>query len=62
MLHWSCNPPQERYNSGKSDLEKEIPAFTASLLDFIDPTFRTSDELAGYLAAPVLAPLPKGGG
>jgi uncharacterized protein involved in exopolysaccharide biosynthesis len=33
-------------------------AFTA---DLIDPTFRTPDELAGYLSAPVLAALPKGG-
>jgi uncharacterized protein involved in exopolysaccharide biosynthesis len=34
---------------------------TAFLLDFMDPTFRTPDELAGYLGAPVLASLPKGG-
>ena len=34
---------------------------TAFILDFMDPTFRTPDELAGYLGAPVLAALPKGG-
>lgn len=33
----------------------------AFVLDFIDPTFRTPDELAGYLEMPVLAALPKGG-
>ena len=33
----------------------------AFVLDFIDPTFRTPDELAGYLSTPVLAALPKGG-
>lgn len=33
----------------------------AFVLDFMDPTFRTPDELAGYLGAPVLAALPKGG-
>jgi uncharacterized protein involved in exopolysaccharide biosynthesis len=34
---------------------------TAFVIDFMDPTFRTPDELAGYLGAPVLAALPKGG-
>jgi len=34
---------------------------TAFALDFMDPTFRTPDELAGYLGAPVLGALPKGG-
>ena len=34
---------------------------TAFALDFMDPTFRTPDELAGYLGTPVLAALPKGG-
>jgi uncharacterized protein involved in exopolysaccharide biosynthesis len=34
---------------------------TAFVLDFIDPTFRTPDELAGYLGTPVLAALPRGG-
>ena len=34
---------------------------TAFVLDFMDPTFRTPDELAGYLGMPVLAALPKGG-
>jgi uncharacterized protein involved in exopolysaccharide biosynthesis len=34
---------------------------TAFVLDFMDPTFRTPDELAGYLGTPVLASLPKGG-
>jgi uncharacterized protein involved in exopolysaccharide biosynthesis len=34
---------------------------TAFVLDFMDPTFRTPDELAGYLGVPVLAALPKGG-
>jgi uncharacterized protein involved in exopolysaccharide biosynthesis len=34
---------------------------TAFVLDFMDPTFRTPDELGGYLGTPVLAALPKGG-
>jgi uncharacterized protein involved in exopolysaccharide biosynthesis len=34
---------------------------TAFVLDFMDPTFRTPDELAGYLGTAVLAALPKGG-
>jgi uncharacterized protein involved in exopolysaccharide biosynthesis len=34
---------------------------TAFVFDFMDPTFRTPDELAGYLGTPVLAALPKGG-
>jgi len=34
---------------------------TAFVLDFMDPTFRTPDELAGYLGTPVLAALPKYG-
>jgi uncharacterized protein involved in exopolysaccharide biosynthesis len=34
---------------------------TAFVIDFMDPTFRTPDELAGYLGVPVLAALPKGG-
>jgi uncharacterized protein involved in exopolysaccharide biosynthesis len=34
---------------------------TAFVIDLMDPTFRTPDELAGYLGAPVLAALPKGG-
>jgi uncharacterized protein involved in exopolysaccharide biosynthesis len=34
---------------------------TAFALDFMDPTFRTPDELAGYLGTPVLGALPKGG-
>jgi uncharacterized protein involved in exopolysaccharide biosynthesis len=34
---------------------------TAFVLDFMDPTFRTPDELAGYLGIPVLAALPRGG-
>lgn len=32
----------------------------AYLVDFLDPSFRTPDELASYLDAPVLAALPKG--
>jgi uncharacterized protein involved in exopolysaccharide biosynthesis len=32
---------------------------SAFLLDLMDPTFRTPDELAGYLKSPVLAALPK---
>ena len=32
----------------------------AFALDFMDPTFRTPDELAGYLGMPVLGALPKG--
>jgi uncharacterized protein involved in exopolysaccharide biosynthesis len=34
---------------------------TAFVFDFLDPTFRTPDELAGYLGIPVLGALPKGG-
>jgi uncharacterized protein involved in exopolysaccharide biosynthesis len=34
---------------------------TAFVFDFMDPTFRTPDELAIYLGTPVLAALPKGG-
>lgn len=34
---------------------------TAFVLDFMDPTFRTPDELAGYLGTPVLGALPKCG-
>ena len=34
---------------------------TAFVLDFMDPRFRTPDELAGYLGVPVLAALPRGG-
>jgi capsular polysaccharide biosynthesis protein len=34
---------------------------TAFLLDYMDPTFRTPDELAIYLGTPVLAALPKSG-
>jgi uncharacterized protein involved in exopolysaccharide biosynthesis len=34
---------------------------TAFVVDFMDPSFRTPDELAHYLRAPVLAALPKGG-
>ncbi len=34
---------------------------TAFVLDVMDPTFRTPDELATYLETPVLAALPKGG-
>jgi len=33
----------------------------AFVADFMDPSFRTPDELANYLQAPVLAALPKGG-
>lgn len=33
---------------------------TAFVIDFMDPSFRTPDELASYLGAPVLASLPKG--
>jgi uncharacterized protein involved in exopolysaccharide biosynthesis len=34
---------------------------TALVVDFVDPSFRTPDELAYYLGTPVLAALPKGG-
>ncbi len=34
---------------------------TAFVFDFMDPSFRTPDELANYLGAPVLAALPKPG-
>jgi uncharacterized protein involved in exopolysaccharide biosynthesis len=34
---------------------------TAFAIDFMDPSFRTPDELANYLGAPVLAALPKPG-
>jgi len=30
------------------------------VVDFLDPSFRTPDELAFYLGTPVLASLPKG--
>ena len=33
---------------------------TAFVVDFLDPSFRTPDELASYLGTPVLAALPKG--
>jgi uncharacterized protein involved in exopolysaccharide biosynthesis len=32
----------------------------AFVVDFMDPSFRTADELANYLGTPVLASLPKG--
>ena len=35
---------------------------TAFVIDLMDPSFRTPDELAGYLQTPVLAALPKGRG
>jgi uncharacterized protein involved in exopolysaccharide biosynthesis len=35
---------------------------TAFVVDFMDPSFRTPDEVAGYLGTPVLAALPKGNG
>jgi uncharacterized protein involved in exopolysaccharide biosynthesis len=35
---------------------------TAFVIDFMDPTFRTPNELANYLDTPVLAALPKGEG
>jgi hypothetical protein len=34
---------------------------SAFMIDFMDPSFRTPDELARYLGTPVLAALPKGG-
>jgi uncharacterized protein involved in exopolysaccharide biosynthesis len=34
---------------------------TAFVADFMDPSFRTPDELANYLGAPVLAALPRSG-
>ena len=34
---------------------------TGFLADFLDPSFRTPEELANYLGTPVLAALPKGG-
>jgi uncharacterized protein involved in exopolysaccharide biosynthesis len=37
-----------------------VSAPTAYLTDRLDPSFRTPDELAGYLDVPVLATLPKG--
>ena len=33
----------------------------AFAFDYLDPSFRTPDELANYLGAPVLAALPKHG-
>lgn len=38
-----------------------VSVSTAFVVDLMDPTFRTPDELAGYLGAPVLGALPKGG-
>ena len=32
---------------------------TGFVVDFMDPSFRTPDELANYLGTPVLAALPK---
>jgi len=61
ILCQPCNSLQERYNLGETDPKKEIPVFTALVLDFMDPTFRTPDQLAGYLGTPVLAALPRGG-
>jgi uncharacterized protein involved in exopolysaccharide biosynthesis len=34
---------------------------SAFVVDFMDPSFRTPDELANYLGAPVLAALPRRG-
>ena len=34
---------------------------TAFVADFVDPSFRTPDEVAGFLESPVLASLPKNG-
>jgi uncharacterized protein involved in exopolysaccharide biosynthesis len=34
---------------------------TGFVVDFMDPSFRTPDELANYLGTPVLAALPKRG-
>jgi uncharacterized protein involved in exopolysaccharide biosynthesis len=38
-----------------------ISLSSAFVFDFIDPSFRTPDELASYLGTPVLAALPKSG-
>ena len=35
---------------------------TAFVVDFMDASFRTPEELAGYLGVPVLVALPKGNG
>ena len=35
---------------------------TAFVVDFMDPTFRTPDELTKYLGTPVLAALQKSAG
>jgi len=37
-----------------------VSVCSAFVADFIDPSFRTPDELAEYLSTPVLAALPKG--
>ena len=34
---------------------------TAFAFDYLDPSFRTPDELANYLGSPVLAALPRHG-
>jgi hypothetical protein len=38
--------------------EHQPLAFTS---DFLDPSFRTPDEVAGFLESPALASLPKNG-
>ena len=38
-----------------------VSVSTTFVADFMDPTFRTPDELAGYLGAPVLGAILKGG-
>ncbi len=41
-------------------LATAVSLSTAFVVDFLDPSFRTPDELAGYLGTPVLAALLKG--
>jgi uncharacterized protein involved in exopolysaccharide biosynthesis len=42
-------------------LATTVSLSTAFAVDYMDPSFRTPDELASYLGTPVLAALPKGG-
>jgi uncharacterized protein involved in exopolysaccharide biosynthesis len=42
-------------------LAVSVSLSTAFVVDLMDPSFRTPDELSSYLGMPVLATLPKGG-
>jgi hypothetical protein len=42
-------------------LTTTVSLTAAFACDFIDPSFRTPDEVVAYLGTPVLATLPKNG-